>query len=115
MIRQGNRILRSVSYLAEPQRASISSYLQGAVRTWCKSRPNEWFAARDFLGGVNFDWGNTPLQALYDWHRNSRRREAAIAAAGKDAGWLLKAVIASDQRNFDTRREYRARQYRWVR
>lgn len=114
MIRRGNRVLRNVSYLSEPQRIEINSFLQGAVRAWCKSHPNEWFAARDFLGGVNFDWGHTPLQVLYDRYRESRNNRASIAAAGKDAGWLLKAIIVSDQRNFDTRRGYMARQYIWI-
>ncbi|MEO0858849.1 MAG: hypothetical protein AAFY55_18560, partial [Bacteroidota bacterium] len=32
----------------------------------------------------------------------------------KNAGWLLKAVVAKDRRRFDTKKEAQTRQYRWT-
>lgn len=79
------------------------NYLQGLVYVWCKNEGSRWFSARD-LGGVNFDWNGTPLQALYDYHQRRRvDHNQAIKRAGIDDGWLLKEVLSEDRRSFETR------------
>ena len=32
----------------------MRAFLQGAVYCWCRNRKDEWFAARDLLGGDNY-------------------------------------------------------------
>jgi hypothetical protein len=95
---------------------SILNFLQGAVYCWCKNRPDEWFSMRDLMGGDNYYWEGTPLLELYNKHINKGKDwEEAVAAAGKDSGWLLKRVINDDKRRFNTKTEELIRKYRWNR
>ena len=48
----------------------MRAFLQGAVYCWCKNRKDEWFAARDLLGGDNYYWQSSPLMPLYDYYLN---------------------------------------------
>ena len=63
------------------------------------------------MGGENYFWQGTPLLALYEMHEAT---SDPVERAGKDGGWLLKSVIAEDQRNFETRKAEMIRQYRWI-
>jgi len=47
---------------------AIKNFLQGAVYCWVKNRKDEFFAARDLMGGDNFNWHGTPLYCLYEKH-----------------------------------------------
>lgn len=98
--------IREVHGITREQRQRISDFLQGAVYSWCKNRKNEWFAARDLLGGDNFYWQGTPMYALYE-------KSEDVEQAGKDAGWILKQVLHNDKRSFETIKEGMVRQYRW--
>ena len=104
--------VRNVHGISRPELQSIADFLQGAVYCWCKNRPEEWFALRDLMGGDNTYWQGTPLMPLYD--KNSPSPDA-YDLAGRDAGWLLKSVIANDSRVFDTKKAELVRHYRWVR
>jgi len=98
--------IRDVRGISEEQKQRIRDFLQGAVYCWCKNRKDEWFAARDLLGGDNYFWQGTPMLALYE-------KSEDVEQAGKDAGWLLKQVINNDKRSFETKKEGLVRQYRW--
>lgn len=104
--------VRNVRGISEAERRQIEDFLQGAVYCWCKNRKDEWFALRDLMGGDNFDWSGTPLMTLYRKHKN--QSVDPIRETAKDAGWLLKAVVAKDRRRFDTKKEAQTRQYRWT-
>lgn len=92
---------RKVHGTTEIQRDLIEAYIQGAVYCWVKNRQGEWFAARDLVGGENFDREGTPLYVLFQKHIDLRKdHESAVDPAGKDFGWLLKSVIAEDERTF---------------
>jgi hypothetical protein len=104
--------VRDVSGISDNQRTAIWHFLQGAVYCWCKNRRDEWFSLRDLMGGDNFFWEGTPLQALFEKHELSS--QDPIKQAGQDGGWLLKSVIRRDRRNFETREEHMIREYRWV-
>src|SRR5574344_1246818 len=97
---------KSVNGFTDEQLNLMRAFLQGAVYCWCKNRKDEWFAARDLLGGDNYFWQGTPMVALYEKSEN-------VEQAGKDAGWLLKQVIDNDKRSFETKKEGLVRQYRW--
>ncbi len=98
--------LKNVSGISNAERTAICAFLQDAVNDWCTKHNDEWFAARDLLGGDNFNWEETPMNALLV---NNNVRQASIKA-----GWLLKHVIHDDTRTFDTRRGRLFRQYRWT-
>lgn len=104
--------LRTVSGITKAQAIRISDFLQGAVYCWCKNRKDEWFSLRELMGGDNYYWQGTPLIPLYEKHKD--HAQDPVAEAGKDAGWLLKAVIKKDKRHFDTKKEAKIRQYRWI-
>lgn len=107
--------VREVSGITIEQNRLIKAFLQGAVYSWVKNRKDEQFAARDLVGGENFEWEGTPLFALYLKHINSGKENIeAIEAAGKDAGWLLKAVLFEDRRHFEVGRSGLTAGYVWV-
>ena len=103
--------IRNVHGITEEEKTRIRDFLQGAVYSWCKNRPNEWFSLRQLMGGSNYDWHGTPLMTLYEKHEDA---PDAIQRAGKDGGWLLKRVIDNDRRKFESKKEELIRKYRWI-
>ncbi len=107
--------LRQDFGIPSDQLKAIKNFLQGAVYCWIKNKNEEFFAARDLMGGANFDWYGTPLYWLYDKHiKKGKTEKAAIDEAGKDLGWILKSVLDEDKRTFESRDEGRANGYKWV-
>lgn len=105
---------RRVNGIDEQQLNLIRSFLQGAVYCLCITHRNQWFSARDFLGGENSNWQGTPLQALFDYYFGRRQDEDyAIHQAGKAVGWILLSVLIADHRVFETRKGY-TREYLWT-
>jgi len=107
--------IRDVHDLTNEDKQRIIDFLQGAIYDWCKNKPNEWFSMRDLMGGENYDWKGTPLFLLFEKYRGKGKSiDSAIDYAGKDSGWLLKQVIHSDKRLFETKIQERIRKYRWI-
>lgn len=106
---------KGVNGFDEIEIKEMCAFLQGAVYCWCKNRKNEWFAARDLLGGDNYYWEGTPLMKLYDHFLNDKKDngEYAVEEAGKAAGRLLKKVLFEDKREFETKEGF-TRMYRWT-
>ena len=86
---------RTVHGLTEMQTQSVQNFLQGLVYSWCKNN-GDWFSVSSLMGGDNYYWHGTPMNHLYDKHQDTKK-------AGIDAGWLLKTVISTDKRQFDTK------------
>lgn len=106
--------IREVHEISTSDKKAIQDFLQGAVYCWCKNRPDEWFGLRDLMGGENFFWQGTPLFVLFEKHTNKGNvGNDPVKEAGKDGGWLLKKVIHSDNREFETQNNGFFREYRW--
>ena len=62
---------KSVNGFTDEQLDLMKAFLQGAVYCWYKNRKDEWFAARDLLGGDNYYWQGTPphsaIRILSQW------------------------------------------------
>jgi hypothetical protein len=100
--------------LSENELELIKKFLQGSVYCWVKNRKEEVFAARDLVGGENFNWSGTPLIVLYEKHKNKDKSdEEAIEDAGKDLGWILKLVLHEDRRTFTASDAGMAKGYKW--
>lgn len=107
--------VKAVTGITPQQRDRICDFVQGAVYSWCKNRPQEWFSMRDLMGGDNGVWLGTPLDALFQKHRLAgKSQEKAEKSAGIDSGWLLKRVLDSDRRDFDSKRAERITKYLWT-
>ena len=109
--------VRDVYGISDEEKDLIKAFMQGAVYCWVKNLKDESFAVRDLMGGENFDWDRTPLQVLYDKHYNAgagKDHESAIEAAGKDLGWIVKAVLDNDKRTFIVDKVGLVSSYRWV-
>ncbi len=105
---------RTPTGLTENELELIKNFLQGSVYCWVKNRKEEVFAARDLVGGENFDWSGTPLIVLYEKHINKGKSdEEAIEDAGKDLGWILKLVLRQDRRTFTASDAGMAKGYKW--
>ncbi len=99
----------TVSGICNEHIAEILAFSQGAVYVWCQVHGSAPFAARDLVGGKNWNWRNTPLQCLYDKHFNQYiaanktpedAHKLAAENASQDIGRLLASVIANDDRKF---------------
>ena len=113
MLKGDNTRIQKIHGLADIDLQKIKAFLQGAVYSWCITRKNEWFCARDFIGGDNYYWEHYPLGVLYFRHINKHRgHDYAFDQAAKDAGKILKRVLSEDHRMFETKKEY-TRSYRW--
>lgn len=107
--------LRRVSGISSQQEQRILDFLQGAIYSWCKNNPDQWFSMRDLMGGENYYWQGTPLIVLYNKHtQKGKSWDSAVKDAGKDSGWLLKKVVHLDKRTFETKKEELIRKYKWV-
>ncbi len=104
--------VRRVNGISVEETLRINDFLQGAVYCWCKNKKGDWFSLRDLMGGDNFYWQGTPLMPLY--HKHESDKEDPVKEAGKDAGWLLKSVLNSDKREFESKKENLIRNYRWI-
>ena len=102
--------------LSDEQTDLAKKYLQGAVHSFCKNNHGEPFSLRDLVGGENKDWGETPLQAIYDYHiSKGKAHKEAKRQAAIDAGFLLKTVLLEEKdRCFEQIQGTRAKQYRRI-
>lgn len=93
----------------------IKAYLQGCVYCWCNTKGTEWFSAKDFLGGDNFYWEDTPMYSLYAYFLDGKQenQDYAFGEACKAAGKLLKIVLDKDKRIFEAKDGF-AKSYRWT-
>ena len=97
------------------KKSLIKAYLQGAEYSWVKNRKDEWFAARNLVGGEKFEWSGTTLIVLYDKHiKKGKSTTEAITNAAQDLGWLLKSVLNNDKRHFEAGKKDLVAAYRWV-
>lgn len=64
----------------------MKAYLQGCVYAWCNLKGEEWFSARDFLGGDNYFWEGTPMCKLYNHYNEKGGEDYAFDEAAKAAG-----------------------------
>jgi len=108
---------KGVNGFTDEQLRLMKAYLQGAVYCWCMNCKDEWFAARNLIGGDNYYWQGTPLMPLYEYYRDGNDDadsvQYAIDEAGKAAGRLLKEVLQKDKRTFETRDGF-TKEYRWT-
>ena len=104
--------IKKIHSISETQAQEIRNYLQGAIRCHDKVAVGKWFSLRDLMGGANFDWNGTPMQALFEAYRG---RSDTLKVTAKSAGLLLKAAIEEDPcRRYETKKEAFTRMYRWV-
>lgn len=108
--------LRKSFDIREENLLAIKVFLQGSVYCWVKNRSDEVFAARNLVGGENYDWNGTPLIVLYEKHiARGKKHDKAVEEAGKDLGWILKLVLHEDRRVFQSCDAGMAQGYRWIR
>ena len=102
--------------LSDDETVLAKKYLQGAVHSFCKNNPGEPFSLRDLVGGENKDWGETPLQAIYNYHiSKGKTHQEAKRQAAIDAGFLLKTVLFEEEKRcFEQIQGTRAKQYRRI-
>ncbi|WP_308603522.1 hypothetical protein [uncultured Fibrobacter sp.] len=105
--------VRNVNGISEEQKRKIMDFLQGAVYCWCNSCPGKWFSLQSLMGGKNSYWQGTPLYILYEIAAGEGDGESAENMAARKAGWLLKSVLKSDKRTFETKEGFRKKYFRW--
>ena len=113
MLQGDNITIRKVHGVEDADLHKIKAFLQGAVYSWCITCKDQWFCARDFIGGDNYYWEHYPLGVLYFRHIDAGHdHDYAFDQAAKDAGKILKSGLKEDSRVFETEGGY-TRRYRW--
>lgn len=102
----------NISGISDEQRAEALAFLQGAVYVWCQVKCTEKFAARDLVGGKNWNWEDTPLQCIYEAYKKSNE-ETAEKVAAQAVGRLLNWLINEDKRNFSDEKQELVMHYTW--
>lgn len=93
---------RDVHGITDEEKELVKAFMQGAVYSWVKNCSGVPFTVRDLVGGENYNWEGTPLQALYTKHVDcGKEHESAVEAAARDLGWLTKTVLHDDRRHFE--------------
>lgn len=102
MIENTSQTVRHISAkIPEAEIQLAKAYIQGAVHNHCSNDPASELSVRILFGGDNRDWGNTPLQAIYEYYKDIKKAKDPAGDAAKDVGWLLKAVLTEDARTFE--------------
>lgn len=87
LIENTSQTVRKISAkIPETEIALAKAYIQGAVHAHCSSDPAGELSVRILFGGDNRDWGNTPLQAIYEYHKDIKKGERPGRRCGKGCG-----------------------------
>jgi hypothetical protein len=101
--------LRDVHDISEPEKEAIKKQLAGAVDSWVREQPGKRFALRDLIDLDHLDSPGDPCRRLCEKHLLTEKgRQFAMAAAGRGLGWLLKTVLAEDERVFEMMKSVRS-------
>ncbi len=98
---KNERVFSSSAKLSTIDIEFAKAYIKGAVHSFCENNPGEYFSVRRLFGGGNGDWGDTPLQRIYEYHKYINPIKDPAKRAAIDVGWLLKAVLRDDCRTFE--------------
>ena len=111
---QGKSKITNISAKLNPEEfVSAKAYILGAVHGYTASDEEGCFSVRNLFGGKNKDWGDTPLQAIYNFYRNTEklRHEEAAKRAAQDVGKLLRQVLNEDKYDYIEQLESDPHQY----
>lgn len=89
----------SFESLSIGQKAELTSFIRGAIQGALSEK--ETFAVSDIVGGKFTNWEGTPLQWIYEFHKNKGECLSPENEAGKDMGRIFKNVMSTDSRNFE--------------
>ena len=111
---QGKSKITNISAKLNPEElASAKVYILGAVHGYTASDEEGCFSVRSLFGGKNKDWGDTPLQKIYDFYKNTEKlgHEEAAKRAAQDVGKLLRQVLNEDKYDYIEQSEANPHQY----
>lgn len=113
MLQGKSKITNISAKLNQEELASAKVYILGAVHGYTASDEESCFSVRNLFGGKNKDWGDTPLQAIYNFYRNTEKlgHEEAAKRAAQDVGKLLKQVLNEDKYDYIEQSEANPHQY----
>jgi hypothetical protein len=90
----GSDDLWPIEGIAQGEQEKMEAYVKDSVLTYISEYPNNPISVKTLFGGENWNWGETPLQSLYDKYKNAGNTDKdAFNNAGKNAGTLLKNVL----------------------
>ena len=101
IVNTNNTIRRISAKISIVDTELAKAYIQGAVHSHCNNNPNKEISVRILFGGDNKDWGGTPLQCIYEYHKYIKMAKRPAEDAAKDVGWLFKAILNDDERTFE--------------
>lgn len=103
----------SYESLSQGQRLELDFFIKGAIQGALSYR--DTFCVSDIVGGKFTKWEGTPLQWIYDYHKNRGACLSPEAEAGKDMGRIFKNIMSSDFRNYEIKgavqRRYKSNLY----
>ncbi len=93
-----NTKLRNISAkLSAADEELCKAYIKGAVHSFCKNNPDQYFSVQTLFGGRNTIWSDVPLDKIYQYYVTEKPEQRADRQAGIDVGNLLKKVLDEDK------------------
>lgn len=85
----------SFESLSTSQKGDIENFINGLIQGAFAYKDS--FAVSDLVGGRFTDWSHTPLDYIYQYHKNRKDCRNPEGEAGKDVGRIFKFIMASDK------------------
>ena len=94
-----NKVYRISAYISKDDKEKAIEYIKKSVRDYCENNPNKTISVRILFGGINRDWGETPLQKIFNYYRYvlGWDYEKAAKASAIDVGKLFKHVLVESK------------------
>lgn len=86
--------ITSYESLSKIQQAELDTFIKGLIQGALSIKNT--FTVSDVVGGRFTDWSNTPLDYIYQYHKN-RNCANPENESGKDIGRIFKYVMAKDK------------------
>lgn len=92
---QSNKIY-SFESLSTSQKGELENYIRALIQGYTQGN-SEPFTVSDLVGGSFSNWSDSPLDYIYQYHKNIREEKSAQDEAGKDMGRLFKYIMVNDK------------------
>ena len=91
--------VQSFESLSDGQKLELVFFIRGLIQGALSYK--DTFCVSDLVGGKFTNWENTPLDWIYQFHKNKGGCLSPQNEAGKDIGRIFKNVMSLDFREYE--------------
>lgn len=87
--------VRSYESMSDGQKVELDNFIRGSIQGYLAANPK--FTVADIVGGKFTNWSGTPLDYIYQYHKQRTDINNPEAIAGQDIGRIYKNVMSKDK------------------